>query len=233
VISNRKIFAVTSIPDRIQELEQTINSIYDQADVIYVFLSGHKEPPSYLEREKITFIVGDNSLGDVAKFYWFEQESGYYFSLDDDLIYPQNYSERMIEFLKSVGGNAAVSLHGRKFNKLPLKSYYHDTANYQNFRCLDQVQGDHRIHVGGTGVMLCHTDTLSLSISHFERPNMADIWMSIQAAIQDVPMYCLGHEKGWIKYIESMLDKYTIYSADHNRDQFQTKVVNDFDWPDF
>lgn len=152
--------------------------------------------------------------------------------MDDDLIYPPDYSERTIAFLESMERKIVVTLHGRYFKKMPLVSYDRDKAKFHAYRCLNDVNGNDQIHVGGTGVMLCHTDTLKLSMADFNRPNMADIWMSMQAAIQEVPIYCVEHKEGCLIYIESMRNKYTIYDSGRSGDIYQTEVVNAFNWPD-
>ena len=87
--------------NRTESLILSLKSIYNQCDIINVCLNNHKgEIPDFLFSPKINLTLTDNSKGDAFKFKFLEESEGYFFTIDDDLIYPINYVEYMINKCK-------------------------------------------------------------------------------------------------------------------------------------
>jgi len=38
---------------------------------------------------------------------------------------------------------------------------------------------------------------------YFKRANMADIWLAKFAKENNIPIVCIAHEEGWLKYIDN------------------------------
>lgn len=169
--------------------------------------------------------TGGQDFGDAAKFLPVNEHEGYYFSFDDDLALPENYCKRMIEKLKQYNNEIIVTCHGRNFNHFPIKSYYRD---YQTkYACLDRVDYDTFVQVGGSGCMAFHTDTFKPEIREFSNGYMADLFVSLQAQKKKVPILVMAHEKGWITQQETtggIFEKY------RNNDKVQTDFFNNQEW---
>jgi hypothetical protein len=67
--TNKVWVNIATLPDRVKQLEKTIESIYDQADRIVVMLNGHKKEPGFLMEDKITTFLRNNEKGCSEKFY--------------------------------------------------------------------------------------------------------------------------------------------------------------------
>ena len=215
-----KIFNVASYK-RKDSLLKTINSIYNQADVINIALNDYDEIPVELYDKKINLYVTDNSKGDAFKFIVLENSNGYFFTIDDDLCYPPDYAEFMIKKVNQYGKKNIVTLHGRSFKKFPISSYYNSESN--RYHCLHEVKNDVEIQFGGTGVMCFHTDTLKLNIDYFQHPNMADVWIGKAAKENGLKIICVEHRKNYLSYI-SQSD--TIFDSQVKNDKIQTDIVN-------
>ena len=86
-----KIIGIASLPERVECLRDTVNSLLPQVDKIIVGLNNYTKVPNFLNHPKIEAYLLDNSLGDAAKFYKVgDYKDSYYLSCDDDLIYPVN-----------------------------------------------------------------------------------------------------------------------------------------------
>ncbi|KKL24797.1 hypothetical protein LCGC14_2411730 [marine sediment metagenome] len=211
---------IASLPARETTLEKTVSSLLPQVDRIFVALNGYAFIPEFLDNPKIEAVIMDNSLGDAAKFYDVDKWDGYFFTCDDDLIYPEGYIGYMISGIKRYHG--VVSLHGKRYKNRPISSY---RGGYTSiFRCLSSVQNDYSVDVGGTGVMAFHTDDLQLSIDDFLKPNMADLWLAKAAHRQGVGITVLAHPKKYIKHKKYNWRIWTHAGAD----TFQTEVLNLF-----
>jgi len=219
---------IATIPGREESLRNTVLSLYNQVDKIGVFLNGHSVIPDFLNNKKIIVKKGDNSLGDSAKFWWFQEleQDDYYFSCDDDLIYPSDYVSRSVKALKQHKG--IITYHGSRLPNRRLRSYYTDRS--QVFRCTKSVLIDNTVHIGGTGVMAIQRKTIELPMSAFPVKNMADIWVSIEARKNKIPINVIAHSANWIKYqTKEMEGKKTIFD-DYIKDGIQTQAVNKIKW---
>jgi len=217
-----KIFNIATY-NRDELLLKTIDSIYNQADVINIALNSHTEVPNNLIDSKIHCMITDNSKGDGFKFLKLNESDGYYFTIDDDIIYPSNYSDYMIDGYNKYNEKHIITLHGRSFSGFPIKSYYR--SPHLSFRCLGDVYSDNKVQFGGTGVMLFHTKLLKFDMSEIEHPNMADIWVSKIAKERGLDIICLQHKNDFLKY-QYEVGVNTIWDNNVNSDNIQTNVAN-------
>ena len=188
------VVGIASIPNREQTLKVTINSIYNQVDVIYLSLNGYNVVPEWIKnKDKIKAEILDNSLGDAAKFLHVNKSDKYFFSMDDDLIYPANYVKYMISGINKY--KSIVTLHGRTYPK-PFSSFKKWNGNY---RCLNAVKNDVEADLGGTGVMAFDVNMFYPNIHIFQYRNMADCFIAKEAFKQGVKIMVLKHKHGYIK----------------------------------
>ena len=225
------VFGVASIESRVDSLKETIKSIYDQADIINIYQNGYKDLNLLDDpRSKINYVSSfDTGLdkGDAGKFYFVNNyHDAYYFSIDDDLVYPHDYVEKNIELLKNYNGKAVITSHGKLF-KPNSKNYFKDIC--VNVRCLDESLISTPVHFGGTGVMCFHTSIFKLSYDDFYLPNMADVFVGISARKQAIKIVTLKHSGGWIQETNAMkeADAMTIYKQRklHNSEIYRDEDV--------
>lgn len=222
---------IATMPERLLSLEDTVNSILPQVGKLFVYLNRYEKVPDFLKHPKIKTFLGSKAsgdIGDIGKFFNVENVKGYFFSIDDDLIYPPDYVARYIAAIELHGRKAAITTHGRNFAKMPTHSYYH--GHSESFRCLGDQPKDAIVHVGGTGVMAFHTDTLKLSVDDFEASNMADIWFAKVCNEQGVKIISLAHNVNWIKESRKYDKDYTIYNFCHRNEKVQTEIINTIEW---
>ena len=217
-------------PGRSKSLQETLESLKGQADHI---------------------IVGtDNRLGDATKFKPFfatpyplvddpmkaedygmrTRYEGYFLTCDDDLIYPPDYVERMIEGIERYNREAVVSFHGKRVDKIGTPWYRFSGLRA---RCLGEVSGDMRIHVPGTGCMGWHSSTVRFIQEDFPEPNMADIWAAKKLQEAGVPCYVLAHDEGWIRHTKHIPMDDTLWrtnKANDDKTQYMTEVFNGVKW---
>lgn len=176
-----------------------------------------------------TFLFRDEPIGwrmdDARKFFDLEKYDGYIFTLDDDLIYSSMYVDTMIASIEQYNRKAVITLHGGVVDP-PIESYYNGGRDPKYSCLLDQAE-DHRVHIPGTGVMAYHTDTIRFSMHDFPEQNMADIQAGIKCNELGVPVVCIAHRHGIVRHIETPS---TIYNDYKDRDEVQTRLVNDTVW---
>jgi len=179
---------IASIPERVESLKRTVESIYPQVDFVFVALNNYEDVPMFLRGDrKIATVCLDNKMTDASKFYNIEERKDYILTLDDDLVIGKTYAADMREAVDRY--NCIVSLHGKVY-KRPFKNFY---AIERNYRCLSGFAEGGYVDVCGSGVMAWNSSFFKIKYEDFKSPNMADIWVSKLAHEQKVKMYVLAH----------------------------------------
>lgn len=209
---------IASLPNRREMLDRTIDSLYQQVDVINLCLNNYDSDP-FIDDPKINTILADNSLGDAGKFLFQKNVDGYYFTCDDDIIYPKTYVE---DTIKKVDEFGLVTYNGRIFKSFPIKSFYRDKA--KKYRYGRSERKTLKVQLGGTGVMAFDTAFFGIPISEFQRKNMADIWVACYARKNEYSMWHLAHKEG---YLISQKTQGSIYEEEQDNDDYQTAIFNE------
>jgi hypothetical protein len=201
-LSSEIFVGIACITQRVKALALTIDSLIGQTDKIGVYLNGWEKVPNFLISDKIIIRgMGEPDLGDAGKFFLVETHSGYYFSCDDDLVYPPDYVEKSIEKIKEYKNQAVIGWHGSLI--LPNFKDYYDKNSRRVFTFSGGRPFDTRVHILGTGCTAFHTSSIKLKLSDFKAPNMADVFLAAEGQRQKVPFIVIKHDKDRIKEVEN------------------------------
>lgn len=203
----QKIASMATIPGREESFEEAALSI----------MPGLSEFCHY---------EGTDKYGDANKFKGVIGKEGYLFTCDDDLLFPDDYKQYMIQKIEQYDRKAVITCHGKIIRNHPIESFY--GRDFIKFRCLDDVKRDVPVHIPGTGCMGWHSDTIQFAMDDFKAKNMADIWAGIKCETEDVPRVCVGHEKGWLKNINN--NDSNCYQQNKDRDDLLTEAINSITW---
>jgi hypothetical protein len=151
--------------------------------------------------------------GDAGKFYAARNFRGYYLSCDDDIVYPHNHVESMINSIEKYNKKAIVGYHGVIINNLNFKSYYSSRRVY-HFN--SELEKDTLVHILGTGILGFHTDNVKISIEEFPIKNMADIWLGSKSQAENIPMVCVRRDSGLFN-VNELSDVDSIYKNSKNK----------------
>lgn len=223
-------FALASIPSRQLGLKKTVDCIIDQVDHIHVYLDGYDHIPDFLLSEKISVIKGSSpSVGDLGKLLPYQQlkdQTIYYLTGDDDLIYPPDYVTVMKEKIDKYERKAVISFHGARLPQCNITSYYND-KRIQRSHFASALEKDMRIHIPGTGVMGLYTGCLDIKVRESFR-NMADIYIGCMARSRNVDVICASRKKEWIKPNRDLNEEIedSIWGRSRNHDQPHTCLIN-------
>jgi len=231
-VREKIIAGMATIPSRLNTLPQVLERLKPQFDHIYVYLNGHKKVPECVQQDNISYAWSKNH-GDLAaagKFFFLpELDNGYYFSLDDDFLYPKNYSYKMITTLKKYKDRVPVCVHGSIFGE-PLEWYFERIAVFGSRTALQQ---DRFVSLAGTGTFAFHCNSMNLNFSDFSPTPMCDLQVSIKARKNNLPIVALARQKNWLQLIEEDASKNA--GLDYwNRmlidDKGRTETAKKFNW---
>lgn len=217
------IAQIASMPEREHMLVSTVESLIDQVDRVRIALNNYTSIPVELAREGIMIYKRNNEKGDAEKIYNLSTVCGYVFLCDDDLIYPPDYVETMVDRLRGEDNQCILTCHGRIMNEKPVSNSYTDRV--AAFHCLQDVDYDGPVDIGGTGVMAFHSDYFMPVYKFVNIANMLDIWIARFAYEQGCVIKMQPHDEGWIQYQHP---EHTIWDDHFPNPKMQTDLYNSF-----
>jgi hypothetical protein len=174
------IVGMATTNERARFAETAVESLVHQADEIIVY-NNSNEAHDYTDNAKFHALTLFN-------------EPVYYFSCDDDILYPSDYVSTMVEAIERT--RTIVTHHGRELLGLD-RNYY---RRHKGFRCLDENNTEQIIDVAGTGVTAFRTDYFNpTEIYKAKDKRMSDLVFSLAAAQQGKQITILKHTKNWLK----------------------------------
>jgi hypothetical protein len=219
-----KIVGIACEPERFNTLSKTIESLYNQADQIVVYVNAyHIHIPDELFKWELTgrvlFVTGEDKT-DLGKFYALDgfAQTIYFFTADSDIIYPPDYIQHTKELIDKYG--TIITYHGRRLTG-DLNKYYKGRHTVYDFRgAQDQ---DVFVDVGGTGVMGFRTDIFNPVGIHLEPYKcMSDLVLSRWAKNENKKIICAARKQNWLIQQEVTGGINQIYA---NNDSEQVKLM--------
>jgi GT2 family glycosyltransferase len=198
------IVGIATFKGREELLKRTIESLDGQVDKIIIY-----------DNEV------NKDLTDNGKFYGLslQKKACYYFSCDDDIIYPPNYIQHTIQAIEKY--NCIVTYHGRKLKGKGLE-YYHGHDAYSAFKNVSQ---DMEVDIAGTGVSAFKTSYFNpIDLIHSEHKKMSDVIFSLEAKKQSKKIQIIIHGQEWIKEQRTQIN---IHTEQIKNSQTQTKLCDE------
>lgn len=149
-------------------------------------------------------------------------------TLDDDLFYPQDYVDKIVEKINHYQKNAFICVHANLLPKHKISSYYQDKLGIHFEKKLEE---DTQVLIPGTGTLGFHTDNIKLSQSIFLVPNMTDIWLAIYAYENKIPIISIERQDNWLLQARGIEFYRLIYQSSFKNDSYQTELLNKIFYP--
>lgn len=173
---SKRIVAMATFPPRLDGMLETVRRLLPQCDVLHIYMNGYTERPAGLpEDPKLDIILagGDSpftDLGSHGKFYWVGDEEGYYCSVDDDILYPADYIDKLVEGVERYGRKAIVGFHGGIYRlgqgtAFPVRGITRELR--QLFGYSARQGTDVSVHTLGAGVMASYPTAIGLNTTAF------------------------------------------------------------------
>jgi len=203
----KRIASMATFYGREHNLQAVIDSIKDQVDELHIY-DNSREPVDYTTNAKFYFL----------QFY---KEPVYYFTIDDDIIYPPTYVQDMVEAMDRLG--TIVTHHGRELLGVNRNYYYeHNTYSFSRKQTEEK-----RIDTAGTGVTAFRTDyfnPVDMYKSQFHR--MSDVLFGWLAAKENKIITVLPHEQGYFVPLQNN-PKLTVHGTQSKtKQEYQIMFAN-------
>jgi len=204
----RRIAAIATMASRIETFQKVLPVIRAQVDHVYIYLDGYSTAPAFLAGlDRITVQRAEDvgNLHASSRFLCLRDLTApaVVAMVDDDIIYPPDYVDRLVGALQRLEGNAVVGVHGRVFTP-PHQSYVRNTTVLHFMRQLAQPC---HVHVLGSGTCAFVSNMLDVDPRKWSRYDMDDIYVAIEAQQRGLPRIAVARAEGWLKpYAEGQPD---------------------------
>ena len=200
------VVGMSTFAGREKAVERAMQSLVNQVDEIILY--DNEVNPNLYDNGKVYGLK-------------LQRKPCYYFTCDDDLIYPPNYVSGMITAIEK--HKTIVTHHGRILKALDV-SYY---RGHKSFRCLDYNNFECLIDVPGTGVTAFRTDYFNpKDLYKAKDVKMSDIIFGLEAKKQGKKITVLKHSSNWIKQIPIDNSK-SIHTMEYMKEQRQIELANE------
>lgn len=198
-LGQRRMGAMASFPPRREALKASLESILTQIDEMVLYLNEYEDVPDFTRHPKIRVVRSQEAKGDLrdnGKFYDLPKDDhSYVFTFDDDLIYPPDYTRKMIHNIEMLGRSSVVGVHGvvfpekANFTKLQQRKVSH----------FQYAQKGHFADLLGTGTTAWHSSRLKVDLDDFGSKGVCDLWFAAATAKRGVPLFSVPREANWLK----------------------------------
>ncbi len=202
---NEKVFASgCCIPERLESFKLVVQRILPQIDHLYVYLDKFENIPSFLNNNKITVTLSkkySKDHRDNAKFLAFDELKSqlsdfYYFTIDDDILYPHDYVRSLIDRLKTYKNSLVVGVHGVMYEEYPKKYFKRRFVYHFQENSLDSPKLVNNL---GTGTVAFHSSLFKqLNPNLWPTGGMVDIYFSKECLKNNVLLLCVDRHKNWL-----------------------------------
>lgn len=225
-----KIIAnIATFPPRKTTFDKALLSILPQVDHVNVYLNNYRSVPAILKNEKITAVLSAETKGDLrdnGKFYFLDHvpDDAYYMTIDDDIVYPDDYAATLIKKLQTYDNRVAVGVHGVMFH-----------ADFQSFRTshtpfffTQALRNDVFGATLGTGTVAFYKKTFAgLTLQHFETTGATDLWFAGYCKEHKIPQVCIARGEGWLQDIKHLfpVGMFTLWRSTEKTEKVQNDIV--------
>ena len=167
-------------------------------------VNGGNSPEGLPEDERLTVILSEVDVTDKGKFIQIGSHDGYVITADDDIFYPTDYVERMLEHVDRFDRGCLIGVHGAHIPEGPPIIRWWEYMNYRRSHVFSQEMPTFvPVNVIGTGTLAFHTTIGVPNHNEFDYQRMVDLHLAVWAQRNHIPMRICPRRRGWLAEIDS------------------------------
>lgn len=197
------VACMATFPARYAMLDPVVASIAPQVDRLFVYANKTTDGlPDLTRHRNVVVLDGREHAGDLSangKVYplCFLRDC-FVLTVDDDFVYPPDYTTRMHQIVEACQRRCCVAVHG---SVIPpsVQWYYERAATFISHRSLGATQ---LVNLAGSGTFAFHQSTLRCAFEDFMDRVMVDLRFSLMAREQGLPIWCPARPEGWLTALD-------------------------------
>ena len=227
--TSENIFAfMATYPGGFSKVGKAVESLLNQTHnltKLILHVNGNTLPSNLPDDPRLEVIASEEDYADNGKFKHMSNHSGYILTVDDDINYPEDYVEKMIEYVEQFGKKALVGIHGATLPYGPpitRWSYYRDMRRTHGFT--EKHSSFCFVNVLGTGTLAFHSDLGIPNVDDMDTKRMVDLHVAVWAQKQGTPMVACLRAKNWLTEFEDAGDNRIWQQANTDR-ELQNQMI--------
>ncbi len=202
---NITVFMAT-YPGGFKTVADAVKSLLNQTkkiDRIVIHVNSTKLPDTLPNDSRIDVRLSEENHADNGKFKYMHEFDGYFLTVDDDIFYPTDYVERMIEYVDQFEKKSIIGVHGAVFPVGPPLTRW---AEYKELRRTHTFMSANssftKVNCLGTGTIAFHSQIGTPDFKDFDTLRMVDLHIAVWAQKNDISMYSCPRKKEWLSEFE-------------------------------
>ena len=196
---NLRTFAGMATTGNRDSVVKAVFSLSKQVDVLNIYWNNGKLPEKNQFPDNVQHFFDEKlgDIGDLGKFLVLQGCDGINLTVDDDIIYPDDYVSTLSRQLTKY---SVLGVHGIKFN-FPIQNYYTQNRFVLHFE--SSLGENTEVDVLGTGTTcFFHELIKNLDIKNFlQYKNMADIFFVTNIKKKNIKFFTVKRKSFWLKQI--------------------------------
>jgi glycosyltransferase involved in cell wall biosynthesis len=222
---------MATFPQRFHQIGNTVKYLLTQThppDEILIHVNESSTPPKLPKDKRIkVHLSPDENLTDIGKIKMVDYaKPGIIILADDDLHYPEDYVETMVNHVQRFNGEACVGTHGIVF---PLGKEITDIDQYFSNRRVHHFKHglsiDLPCHALGTGTMAYDSRKLQYDWKNWKHGKMVDLHVSVENQRKGIQMIIVPRKSNWIQSFSEEPDDISIWKEVKSNIDLQTKMI--------
>lgn len=198
-----KVYAfMATYPGGFGKVGKAVSSLLEQSmeiGLIILHVNGDIEPPNLPKSERLKVILSKEDLADNGKFRHMEGLTGYFFTVDDDINYPNDYVEKMIQFVDKYDRTTLIGVHAALLPFGPPITRWYDYKQFRRSHVFSQQHSSFNfVNVIGTGTMAFHSEIGVPNWKEMDTQRMVDLHVAVWAQNLKIPMRTCFRPKNWL-----------------------------------
>lgn len=224
-MSALRVFSLASQPERYENLTHIIPVILAQADVLHIHWVGYNTPVSDAWQEAKIIHHHWSKAGSQIRFQPYSRYSeAYFFTIDDDILYPPNYAEKMIAAMQYYNNRVVCCVHGNSIDLRHRSNLY--SKHRKNIHFKNALAVNQGVLLPGTGTTCFYTPRVKLNFNNYIAFNMSDVYTGCFLAKQHIPVVAIQREAMWLK----PLNEFEVSIFGNNPHYAIDKILNQYRW---
>jgi hypothetical protein len=194
------VFSLNIVKEREKNLNTIVSNIISQCDQLYVNLINFSLTPEILLQNKVIvnhFFKGGSEL----RFFNYNdcEDDTYFFTIDDDIIYPLDYAEKHMEKIKKYNNKIVTCIHGSNVNLNQNMDFYQKGREVYRFQ--KSLTADTPVMIPGVGTSCFYKKSIKINLEDFKTPNMSDVYIASFLFKQKISIISIKRDDMWLKPI--------------------------------
>jgi hypothetical protein len=192
------IAGMATMPSRAALLPRALEAVLPQIDRLHLFLDRFDDVPACARDVKI-IVYRSQEAGDLranGKLLGLAEApaDALYFTMDDDIAYPRNYTARMAAHMARYDHAIALGVHGLRLHA-PITRYLESRRAHPRAKPLVI---DRAMHILGTDTVVIPKALATFDVRAWDAVNMVDLNFAYELAQRRIPRVIINRRRRWV-----------------------------------